>query len=871
MGDLKRRLASMTREKRLYALQEICNHLLSAHQFDRLERILTDIFFLEAKVEAGMVFDLVVDLNNAITSIPDKRPQQQILDTLVGFEHLVRSRSHVLSLRPDLLIQEMFNFSDSEIIRNKIKPGTQYLQRTGHIWFRLINYSPFVTGRSFQTLVGHVKGVSSIAVTPDDQLIVTGSSDNTLKVWELGTGTCRTTLIGHTQEVTTVTITQDGRYVLSGSEDKTIRVWDLLTGECSKIFRGHKWAITSVKMIPHDRDFISAALGSHWWNNLERPRGEIKIWSLDDKQSRRTVKWHAPSAQTIAVTPDGSQAIVGSLYSYTIRVLDIATGKWIRRLEGHTEWVLSVAITPDGKSVVSGSRDGTAKIWELATGQCRYTLECQHSPRGYRNFVHAVAVTPDGTRVLTGDDAHNLMIWDMQTGKHLQTLKGHTDSISSIAVTHDGRKAISSSKPYDGPGEVKIWNISKEERSGVQTAHDDRIGIIRLAPSISRVVTGSFSNSAWERVVKVWSADTGEFLFRLDNQDLIDTIVMPPNRHMVVTLSGSHTVRVWDMLSGECLQSLRGKTDDFDKVVVMPNGRRVITMGTFIQSPIKIWDIITGECQAILPGHPRIHTVTADGQLGLASGPSAVTADGQPVLANGQDFTIEVWDLNKGKCLGSLAGHRGVAKVLTISPDDRVVITAGGYDDKTLKIWNLHTRECLYTLEGHGAPVVQAKIMPDGRKLITRTGGSDGVVSFWDIGNGTFLQTLGQHRPNDMDNRFESIEISPDGRIGITIDIYSKGTLRIWDLTTGKHLRNLDGHSDRVYSVTVMRDGRHAVSTGWDKTIRIWDIITGVELACFFAEAIIGCYEIDYEGRRIVAGDWNGNWYLLCLENFMNL
>ena len=88
-------------------------------------------------------------------------------------------------------------------------------------------------------LEGHNDDVYAVVVTPDGRHAVSGSEDSTLKVWDLGTGTCTATLIGHTNSVRCVAITPDGRYAVSGSNDETLKVWDLRTGTCTATLTGH--------------------------------------------------------------------------------------------------------------------------------------------------------------------------------------------------------------------------------------------------------------------------------------------------------------------------------------------------------------------------------------------------------------------------------------------------------------------------------------------------------------------------------------------------------------------------------------------------------------------------------------------------------
>ena len=79
-----------------------------------------------------------------------------------------------------------------------------------------------------------------MAVTAEGGVVVAGSDDGTIRVWDLATGRCARLLEGHANTVRTVVLTPDGQYAVSGSEDGTIRVWDLPTGRCAHVLVDHR-------------------------------------------------------------------------------------------------------------------------------------------------------------------------------------------------------------------------------------------------------------------------------------------------------------------------------------------------------------------------------------------------------------------------------------------------------------------------------------------------------------------------------------------------------------------------------------------------------------------------------------------------------
>ena len=124
-------------------------------------------------------------------------------------------------------------------------------------------FKPFIIEK------GHTSWINSIAISPDGKYIVSGSDDETIKIWDIKTAECLNTLLGHSETVSSVTISPDGKYIVSGSIDKTIKIWDIKTAECLNTLEGHSSYVESVTISPDGKYIVS---GSH-----DKTR---KIWDI---------------------------------------------------------------------------------------------------------------------------------------------------------------------------------------------------------------------------------------------------------------------------------------------------------------------------------------------------------------------------------------------------------------------------------------------------------------------------------------------------------------------------------------------------------------------------------------------------------------
>ena len=287
-------------------------------------------------------------------------------------------------------------------------------------------------------LKGHKGWINAVSITPDGRKAVSGSNDNSVRVWDVERGKCERVLKGHNGFVEAVSITQDGRRAVSGSVDNTVRVWNLETGKCERVLEGHTRGVYAVSVTPDGRSAVS---GNSY---------EIRVWNLETGKCERVLEGHTGAVSAVKITPDGRRAVSGS-QDDTIRVWNLETRKCERVLEGPSP-VLVVSITPDGRRAVSGSVDNTVRVWNLETGECERVLG-RHT-----NWRSAISITSDGRRALLESNDDAVRKWNLDTGKFERVLEGHTDIISAVCITPNGWRVVSGSVDKT----VRVWDLETD-------------------------------------------------------------------------------------------------------------------------------------------------------------------------------------------------------------------------------------------------------------------------------------------------------------------------------------------------------------------------------------------------------------------------
>ena len=401
------------------------------------------------------------------------------------------------------------------------------------------------------TLQGHTDAVLAVAFSPDGATALTGSSDNTAKLWEVGTGRELRTLQGHTSDVLAVAFSPDGATALTGSSDKTAKLWEVGTGRELRTLQGHTSAVRAVAFSP---DGATALTGSS--------DKTAKLWEVGTGRELRTLQGHTSAVWAVAFSPDGATALTGSS-DKTAKLWEVGTGRELRTLQGHTDAVLAVAFSPDGATALTGSSDNTAKLWEVGTGRELRTLQ------GHTSDVWAVAFSPDGATALTGSYDNTAKLWEVGTGRELRTLQGHTSDVLAVAFSPDGATALTGSSDKT----AKLWEVGTGRELRTLQGHTSDVLAVAFSPDGATALTGSSDNTA-----KLWEVGTGRELRTLQGHtSAVRAVAFSPDGATALTGSSDNTAKLWEVGTGRELHTLQGHTSDVRAVAFSPDETFIYT------------------------------------------------------------------------------------------------------------------------------------------------------------------------------------------------------------------------------------------------------------------------------------------------------
>ncbi|EJC98375.1 WD40 repeat-like protein, partial [Fomitiporia mediterranea MF3/22] len=416
---------------------------------------------------------------------------------------------------------------------------------------------------------GHVDAVWSVAFSHDGTRVASGAADNTIRIWE--SGQCLSVPFeGHDDEVCSVAFSPDGKRVVSGSDDRTIRIWDVVTGQvvCGPL-KGHTDYVRSVAFSPDGTRVVSGS-----------EDGTVRIW---DAESVHVVsghfEGHVDEVTSVSFSPSGRLIASGS-DDTTIRIWEAESGKAVSGpFKGHSSYVLSVAFSPDGRRLASGSSDRTIRVWDTVRGNI-----VSGPFKGHEEQVFSVCFSSDGTRIVSGSEDQTLRIWDAHSGETISgPFRGHESWVVSVAFSPDGRRVVSGS----GDKTIIIWDSeSGEVISGPLRGHTDWVWSVAFSSNGTRVASGSDDTT-----VLIWNAESGQVAAGplKGHTSSVRSVAFSPDGARVVSGSNDRTIRVWDTESGQAIfEPFEGHTSFVVSVAFSPNGRHIISGSR--DHTIRMWN-----------------------------------------------------------------------------------------------------------------------------------------------------------------------------------------------------------------------------------------------------------------------------------------
>ena len=695
-------------------------------------------------------------------------------------------------------------------------------------------------------LAGHVRPVQVAAASRDGKTFVTGSTDNTVRLWS-AEGKPLVTLEGHTQPVTALAITGESAKLLSGDSSGMLRVWSPATKALLAEVAAHTGGVTAADWSVDGKQWLTSG-----------GDGLIKLWELPAIPAR-TLAGPTETVHAVALAGDGKSWISGGA-DQTVRLFDPATGQLQRALPplgaavtgvagdasgkllaaatvqgviqlwnadgtdrhtltGHTGSVNAIVFHPQAEKVVSAGQDGTLRVWSYPV-----------APRvaaAHDKPIHAVAISPNGTWVATAAADNTVKLNQTADGKAGPVLKDHPGPVMAVAWKGDNSQLATASTDKavrifnaDGTLAKTLENLPADVRAlafnadGTQVlwggsdnlVHQTQIadGVeVRTIPGASQTITG-LARSADGLTMAACSSDGSVRVFRPADGIVISTInhgaavtaVAFSADGMRVATGGVDTqVKFWMAANGAAIATGMGHTGAIAGLAFAANNEQAAS--TSADGSTRLWDV-AGRCLQSY-ATPNL----------LPTGVAFAT-DNKSLAVGHSDGSLRMFTVSIERVI---LGHEGPVLSVAFAPNGQALVSGG--QDKTARSWNLADGKQVVVYGGCTDAVTRVRVSPDSLQVAAVS--VDKSLRVWNLAN---AQAVGAAVV--LPAPIRGLSWSPDGKsMALAAD---DAIVRVMDLVTGKELQRFPGHTGPVLDVAFSHDGLSLVSGSADKSLRQWPL-----------------------------------------------
>lgn len=429
------------------------------------------------------------------------------------------------------------------------------------------------SGNKIDEIKAHDNYITQVAWSPTGEQLATASNDDTAIIWDAVTGELMHVLGGYRDDVAGLSWSPDGKEVAAVSLDAGVDIWDAINGKRVSSFTGHREQVWDVAWSPNGEYIATDSLDGT--TRVWEPASGMQLYefqnNLEEARVLNSIDW----------SPSGDQLLMmGAAYN---QMWDLTEQP--PRLIGHTRGVNAAQWSPDGKWIATASLDGTARIWEAASGELVAALE---HPGG----VEDLAWSPNSTHLATTSRGGSIGVWEVAS-KSFQQLSNPDGYIFNYLSWSPYEDRIAATSEVDLVG--VIWELKTGTRIVLQQGEQQcNLTTPSWSPEGDQIVTGCERREQKNTPSLIWDVDTGEELDRLESDSGNSLVARWSPDGSSIAIGYSNTdISIWDLLSKHKEIRYSGHAELIVDLNWSPNSQRIVSAD--YGGNIRVWDAQTGE------------------------------------------------------------------------------------------------------------------------------------------------------------------------------------------------------------------------------------------------------------------------------------
>ena len=470
------------------------------------------------------------------------------------------------------------------------------------------------SGKETGRLTGHTQVITGLTFSPDNKLLVTGSFDKTIKVWDIASGKEKMTLTGHTDAVCSLVFTPDSKTLISGGNDKHVRLWDV-----------ESWKEKAQIEQPDTGPQLAVARDGKTLATANFYRG-VRLWDLATGKEKGKLRALHDGASRVAISPDGKTLAVGHFHG-TIKTFDLTQGIPVlaaRKSLDQGGFCSRIAVSADGQRLGVSDRGGFT-LWDLGTFQRVVT----------HNRIYAQIMSYDGKTIATADSG-SVKLLDATSGMARGAVTGRFDSDSPVALSRDGKWIATGNTDKT----VTVWELATGKARASLKGFEWELKLLAFSPDGKLLAAGD------GKKLKVWEWGTSKV--KNDLESRITCLAFSADGKLLAIGDTNAETDVWDIATDKSKATVCGHGNENTSVALSPDGKLLATASKFpvrygatttplprddTDPVLRLWDATTGKPLAICYGH-------REDVSSLAFSP-----DSKSLFSSSDDQTIKVWDI----------------------------------------------------------------------------------------------------------------------------------------------------------------------------------------------------------------------------------